>query len=169
MKSLRSLRAPAIATAEGATAGALVAVVAFLLARYGPTGGDWSFRGDGALAAYALIPAFLAGGWTSTAMGYRQRPRVAAAFAAAAVGVVLAALDAALLPVFGAGADRSVGPVVLVILCAWAVVAPAIALFITRRPRATKPAASSTAAALLWAAGLASGLVVVGFLIPAGS
>jgi hypothetical protein len=169
MAPLRALRLPVIATAEGAGAGALVAVVAFLLARYGPTGSDWSFRGNGALAAYALIPAFLAGGWTSIAMGYRERPRVAAAFAAAGFGVALAAVDAALLPVFGAGADRAAGPVVLVALFAWAAVAPATALFITRHERAAEPATSSTAAALLWAAGLAAGLVGVGFVIPAGS
>lgn len=167
---MRFLRAPAIATAEGAAAGTVVAVVAFLLARYGPTGTDWSFRGNGAVAAYALIPAFLAGGWTATALRYRQQPPVAGAFAAAAVGLALAALDASLLPVFGASADQSVGPVVLVLLVLWAALAPTLALFLRRRSSAaSERTAEAAAAALLWAAGLLAGLVGVGFILPAGS
>lgn len=170
MASLRFMRAPAIATAEGAVAGIVVAVVAFLLARYGPTGSDWSFRGNGALAAYALIPAFLAGGWTATVLRHQQRPPVAGAFAAASIGVALAALDAALLPVFGSSADRSIGPVVLVLLVTWAVIAPVSALFVGRRPASTTDKAANAAAeALLWAAGLVVGLVAVGFVLPPGS
>lgn len=136
------MRAPVIATAEGAVAGIVVAVVAFLLARYGPTGSDWSFRGNGALAAYALIPAFLAGGWTATVLRHQQRPPVGGAFAAAFIGVALAVLDAALLPVFGSSADRSIGPVVLVLLVMWAVIAPVSALFLGGRP----PSATDKAA-----------------------
>lgn len=168
--SLRFLRAPAIAAAEGVAAGTVVAVVAFLLARYGPAGGNWSFRGNGALAAYALIPAFLAGGWTATALRYRQRPPIEGAFGAAMVGVALALLDALLLPVFGASADQSVGPVILVLLVLWTAVAPALALFLRRPPRAaTEQTANTVAAALLWAGGLLAGVVGVGFLLPAGS
>jgi len=164
------MKAPAIAVAEGAAAGIVVGVVAFLLARYGPTGGDWSFRGNGALAAYALIPAFLAGGWTATALRYRERPPVAGAFGAATVGVALAVLDASLLPVFGPSADRSVGPVVLALLVLWAAIAPALALFLRRRPPATtKKTANAAATALFWAAGLVAGVVAVGFLLPPGS
>jgi hypothetical protein len=164
------MRGPAIGAAEGVGAGIVVGVVAFLLARYGPAGGDWSFRGNGALAAYALIPAFLAGGWTATALRYRERPPVAGAFAAATVGVALAVLDASLLPVFGPSADRSVGPVVLALLVMWAAIAPALALFLRRRPSPTKEkTANAAATALFWVAGLCAGAVAVGFVLPPGS
>ena len=164
------MRAPAIGTVEGAVAGMVVAVVAFLLARYGPVGTGWSFRGNGALAAYALIPAFLAGGWTATVLRYRQRPPIGGSVAAASIGVALAAVDAALLPVFGASGDRSIGPVVLVLLFMWVLIAPASALLLGRRATATtESAANAATTALLWAAGLVVGLVAVGLVLPAGS
>lgn len=170
MATLRLIRTPAIAAAEGAAAGIVVAVVAFLLARYGPTGSGWSFRGNGALAAYALMPAFLAGGWTATVLRHQQRPPVAGAIAAALLGVGLAALDAALLPVFGPSADRSIGPVVLFLLIMWAVIAPVLALFVGRRSvSAIGTAATAATDAFLWAAGLVVGMVAIGFVLPPGS
>ena len=160
----------ALMLAGGMMGGAMVSLLAFLLARYGPAGGDWSFRGNGALAAYSLGPALLAGGWTSAVLHHHGRRWLGLAAGAAAGGVGLALLDAILLPVFGVGADQTVGPVVLLGLAAWAVVGPLVAWWLSRRaqPPALSPAVSIAAAAL-WAAGVAAGLFVTGMAIPAGS
>ena len=37
-------------------AGAVISVLAFVVARYGPAGDGWSFRGNGALAVYTRSP-----------------------------------------------------------------------------------------------------------------
>jgi len=156
--------------ALGIAGGAAVSLLAFLLARYGPADGSWSFRGNGALAAYTLTPAVLAGGWTAVVLHHRRLTWLAWGLAAGLVGVVLAALDAALLPVFGAGADHDVGPVLLVALLAWVVVAPALA---TRVPGGVPgeplPVGVSAAGGVAWLTGLVAGLTVVSALLPAGS
>jgi len=61
----------------GLLAGAAVSVLAFYLARYGPSGEGWSFRGNGALAAYTVVPAILAAGWSAVIAYYRGRSRTA--------------------------------------------------------------------------------------------
>ncbi|HET7465926.1 MAG TPA: hypothetical protein VFL29_04620 [Candidatus Dormibacteraeota bacterium] len=154
----------------GIAFGALVSVTAFLLARYGPDGDSWSFRGNGALAAYSLIPALLAGGWTALVMHQRGRPWLTPGLAAAAVGIALAVLDAALLPVFGRAGDQIAGPVLLLALAAWSVVAPAGAALLNRASTpGSRPVITSIAAAGLWVVGLAAGVVLIGIAIPAGS
>jgi hypothetical protein len=155
--------------ALGVAGGAAISLLAFRLARYGPADGSWSFRGNGALAAYTLVPALLAGGWTAVVLHRRRLPWPGPALAAGLVGVVLAALDAALLPVLGAGADQTVGPVMLAALLAWAVVAPALATRIPRRTagRPVPPGVAVGAAA--WLIGAVAGVIAVGFLLPAGS
>lgn len=160
----------ALMLAGGVVGGAIVSLLAFLLARYGPAGGDWSFRGNGALAAYSLGPALLAGGWTAAVLHQHGRRWLGLAAGAAAVGVLLALLDAILLPVFGVGADQAVGPFLLLALAAWTVVAPLVAWWLSRRaqPSAASPAVSIAAAAL-WAVGVVAGLFVTGMAIPAGS
>jgi hypothetical protein len=166
----RSLEFVGVALGAGLALGAAVSLVAFLLARYGPVGGNWSFRGNGALAAYTLLPAILAGGWTAVVLRHRRRPWRALAAAAAGAGVVLAVLDAALLPIFGVGADVTVGPILLLALVAWCVIAPALAMWLPKGDVAG-PASIGTSigAAFLWAAGLVAGLLAVGFVVPAGS
>ncbi|HET7465412.1 MAG TPA: hypothetical protein VFL29_01985 [Candidatus Dormibacteraeota bacterium] len=150
--------------------GGLVSLSAFLVARYGPSGDGWSFRGNGALAAYALLPALLAGGWTAVVLHHRRRPWFGLASAAAAVGIALAILDAALLPGFGTGADQTVGPVILLALAAWCAIAPALAMRLPRGSQAVPASiASSIGTALLWPAGLMGGVFVVGYMFPAGS
>jgi hypothetical protein len=156
--------------AGGMAGGGSVAALAFVVARYGPSGGDWSFRGNGALAVYALIPAFLVGGWTAISLRYRHRSWVPGGLAAGAIGAALAAIDAILLPAFGAAADQAAGPIVLVLLCGWTAFAPVLALWLPgTSPAAERSAAGSIATALLWAAGLVTGLIGVGFIVPAGS
>src|SRR5207237_5469386 len=59
--------------------GCVLDVLTFLLARYGPSGGDvgpWSFRGNGALVVpFGLGPAVLAAGWTALALHGRLEVR----------------------------------------------------------------------------------------------
>ena len=56
----------------GLLAGVLLDVATFLVARYGPQAGHWSFRGNGALAVpFGLGPAILAGGWVALVLRYR--------------------------------------------------------------------------------------------------
>lgn len=150
--------------------GAAVSLLAFLLARYGPAAGGWSFRGNGALAAYALAPALAAAGWTAVVLRYRGRPWLALAVAAAVVGALLAVADAALGPVFGVRTDQTLGPILLVLLATWTVAAPFAAAFVRvggAGERESLPV--SVAAALLWLGGLLAGLAGMGFVVPAGS
>ena len=166
-----SIEGAAIAFGAGLVCGALVSVLAFLLARYGPAGDGWSFRGNGALAAYSLIPALLAGGWTAVVLRHRGRPWAGLAAAAAGVGLALALFDSVLLPVFGTGADQTLGPVVLLALVAWSVIAPVGAMLVSRGGAAAAPAsiATSVTCAIAWPVGVAAGLYLIGVAFPAGS
>src|SRR5262245_5482841 len=162
--------APAgMAVMSGLVVGGVVSILAFLLARYGPAGDGWSFRGNGALAAYALVPASLAGGWAAVVLRSRSHPRwLAWGAAAGVVGLAIAAADAALVPVLGQRANSVAGPVLLLALAAWAALAPLLA--------ATLPAPGVTAragvvphllAAVGWGAGNLGGLSLVGLALAA--
>ncbi len=152
-------------------AGAFVSVFAFLLARYGPAGDSWSFRGNGALAAYTLVPALVAGGWTALVLRYRGRDDwLRWGLGALAVGLVLDVLDAALLPVAGTSVAAALGGPLLIALALWAVVAPLLAWTVVKSGSGRRTAAGvSSAAAVLWLIGMVVGFVLVGFVIPAGS
>jgi hypothetical protein len=61
-----------LVAAVGLLAGVLLDVATFLVARYGPQAGHWSFRGNGALAVpFGLGPAILAGAWVALVLRYR--------------------------------------------------------------------------------------------------
>jgi hypothetical protein len=166
-------RAPvtfAVALVVGALAGGAVSLASFYVARYGPSGDGWSFRGNGALAVYALVPALLAAGWTAVVLHRRRQSWLGGPLFAGLVGAGLATLDAALLPVFGAAADRTAGPVVLLTLLAWTIAAPAMAIrFPSAVPARRLPLAVSIGLAALWLVSVVAGLLAVGFLLPAGS
>ena len=166
-----SIRLLGVTLLIGVAGGAATSILAFLLARYGPTGDGWSFRGNGALVAYTVTPALLAAGWTALVLRYRARGDwLAIGAAAGLVGLLLAGIDAALLPVFGTAADRAVGGVLLVALAAWPIGSPALGATIFRSgfgPRTS--GAVSLVASILWLAAVASGLVVLGIALPAGS
>jgi hypothetical protein len=156
--------------AIGVAGGAFISLFAFLLARYGPVGDDWSFRGNGALAAYSVVPALVAGGLTALVLRHRGRPWLAIALGASLVGLSLSAADAALLPAFGRRADDTAGPLFLIALAAWTVVAPIIAMR-TRRgaTHTTSSLGVSVAAGAVWVISVLGGLVVFGLVFPAGS
>jgi hypothetical protein len=165
--------APALSAALvlGVVAGATVSVLAFYLARYGPSGEGWSFRGNGALAAFTVVPAILAAGWSAVIAYYRGRSGwLAFGLAAGLIGLALALADASLLPLFGAAFDQTLGAILLVVLLLWAFVAPVIAAA-TSGPVRPHPVPITVAlgSAGLWLAGTLAGLIVIGVVLPAGS
>ena len=166
----RGARTLVTVAAIGLVAGAAISLFAFLLARYGPAGDGWSFKGNGALAAYTLLPVVLAAGWTAFVLQARSIPTwLSFALGAGAVALVLAVADALLLPVFGTGADQTIGIVLLIALVAWVAIGPALA---TRIPHgASRPSGIGLrlAAALDWLVAVIAGLGVVARFIPAGS
>jgi hypothetical protein len=164
-------RAIGSTVAVALVAGAFVSVFAFLLARYGPAGDSWSFRGNGELAAYTLVPALVAGGWTALVLRHRGRDDwLIWGVGALAVGLVLDVLDAALLPVAGTSVAVALGGPLLIALALWAIVAPVLAWIVVKAGSGRRTAAgASGAAAVLWLIGMVVGLVLVGFVIPAGS
>jgi len=153
----------------GLVAGALVSILAFYLAKYGPAGDGWSFRGNGALAALTVVPPILAAGWTALALRCRSHPAwLAFGLGAGALGLVLAVADAALLPVFGPVGDQVAGGILLLALAAWTVAAPVLA---TRFPSTSvRPQAVGTyaIAAAAWLVATLAGLIVVEIAFPAG-
>jgi hypothetical protein len=155
--------------AVGLVGGAAVALAAFLLARYGPAGAGWSFRGNGAIAAYTLVPVVLTAGWTSIVLRARAHPSwMSLGLGAGLVALVIALAGAAMVPLFGAATAASVGTAVLLVaLLLWMIVAPALAA----RAEAPTPAALGTnlVAGIVLLVGVLAGLFTVGLVIPAGS
>ena len=154
----------------GLLAGAAISVFAFLVARYGPAGDGWSFKGNGALAVYTLVPVVLGAGWTALVLHARSIPSwLALGAGAGLVGLVIALADALLIPVLGTGADQALGAILLIALVAWMAIAPAMA---TRVPAGAARVTGvwwQLAADRVWLIAGIAGLGVVGFLIPAGS
>jgi hypothetical protein len=152
----------------GLVLGGAISVLAFYVARYGPSGGNWSFKGNGALAVYAAFPPVMAAGWTALVLHARVRSWLWPGIGVGLIGLVIAAVQAALLPVFGSTADMIGSPIALLALLAWTVGAPVAAILV----RATSPVqsvATHLVAGGLWFVAAAVGLVAVGILVPAGS
>jgi hypothetical protein len=151
-------------------AGAAISVAAFLVARYGPSGDSWSFKGNGAISVYTAFPAVIAGGWTALVLHARGRPGwLALGVAAGVAGLVMGLIGAAALPLFGIQGDAIVTPIALIALLLWVIVAPALAA--RRDPRAVplRGYGSHVAAGAAWLAAAAAGVAIVGSIIPAGS
>jgi hypothetical protein len=151
-------------------AGALISVLAFAVARYGPAGDGWSFRGNGALAVYTLVPVVLTAGWTALVLRARSVSSwLALALGAGLVSLLIALADALLIPLFGTAADATLGAALLIALVAWMVVAPALATRIPAAGSAFLSVGSNLAAGVVWLVAVLVGLIAIGFVIPAGS
>jgi hypothetical protein len=157
--------------ATGFVGGAATSLLAFSLAGYGPIGDAWSFRGNGALAAYSVVPAMLGAGSTAPVLRFRAHPAwLTMGLGAGLVGLALAAIDAALLPVFGAAADRAAGGALLVGLAAWTLVSPAVAARIpSSSPHGRSSVGVYVAGAGAWPFAIGAGLLALGLAVPAGS
>ena len=118
----------------GLACAAVLDVLTFLLARYGPSGGDrmpWSFRGNGALIVpFGLGPAVLAVGWTALILHGRGGVRWLAWSVGAGLVAVAAVLASVAATVLGRMdlADR-----LTYLVLAMAIVAPSLALALQRR------------------------------------
>jgi len=151
----------------GLVCGAAISLAAFYVARYGPSAGNWSFRGNGAIAVYAAFPAVMAGGWTAIALHARGHAWLVRGIGAGVVGLLIALLGAGVLPVLGVAADRLGSPIAFIALLAWMAASPIAAL----RLRGGTPTSAplNVVAALLWFLATAAGLVGVAVVLPAGS
>ena len=110
-------------------AGVALDILAWWVARYGPSGNSWSFRGNGALIVpIGLGAAVLAGSWTALVLHSRSVSRWRTlGIVAGAVGALLVAVSAAALIVFGSAGQRLSDSMTTIILL-WTVLAPALAL-----------------------------------------
>lgn len=160
---------PLIATtvALGLVCGAAISLAAFFVARYGPSAGGWSFRGNGAIAVYAAFPAVMAAGWTAIALHARGRRWLLGGVGSGAVGLLIALLGAGVLPVLGVDADRLGSPIAFIALLTW-MAAPTITA--SRLSGGTfTSAAPHFVAGVFWFLAAAAGLVGVAVILPAGS
>jgi hypothetical protein len=155
----------------GLVLGGAISVLAFYVARYGPSGGNWSFKGNGALAVYTVFPPVIAAGWTALVLlGRGRRGWLYGGIAAGLVGLLIAFAAAAILPVLGVAADQAWTPVLLGAVLLWTLAAPILAA--TLRVVVAREGGSfvlSLVAGALWLVAAAAGLATVGALIPAGS
>jgi hypothetical protein len=155
----------------GLLLGGAISLSAFYVARYGPSGGNWSFQGNGAIAVYAAFPAVLAAGWTAIAVHARGGASwFWRGVGAGVVGLLIAFVAAAILPLAGEQADVLGSPIAFIALLVWMVVAPVAA---TRVRVAASGAGGSVGlhvgAGVLWFAAVLAGLVAIGIVLPAGS
>jgi hypothetical protein len=124
----RALALVGSAAVLGLLAGVLLEVATFLMARYGPEAGHWSFRGNGALTVPAeLGPVILAGAWMALVLRYRGFPtwwRRGVATVLVGIGY----LAVTMIVLFATGLDLMILIILLMIVApvvAWRVRAPA--------------------------------------------
>lgn len=117
----------------GLVAGVLLDVVMFLVARYGPQADSWSFRGNGALAAFALAPALLSGFWAALVLRYRGFAHWALVGVAAGLVGTSFLLTSVLVLVLFNSAAMGVSDAMTFFILGWMVGAPVLAGIIPLR------------------------------------
>jgi hypothetical protein len=154
-----------VAAAVGLLAGVLLDVATFVVARYGPQAGNWSFRGNGALAVpFGLGPAVAAGAWVALVLRYRGFPNwLQRGLATLLVGVGFLALSVIVL--FTADLD------LMLLIIGWMLVAPAIACVApaAAQPARSGPLAGYIGAGVAFAATLVVAFYASGVVLPPGS
>jgi hypothetical protein len=162
-----------LAVVSGLFAGIALDVLTYLVARYGPSGGDgaaWSFRGNGALIVpFGAGPAVLAGGWTALVRHHRSpagslRWGIGAGLVGA--GLALASAAAVVLP---DSARVGASQTLLVVLLLWIVIAPVLTgvLPVGRRPGERKML-PHLLAGVLFPIALVAGLGAAAAALPPG-
>ena len=160
-----------IAAAIGLVAGAGLDILTYEMARAGPSGDAWSFRGNGALVVpLGLGPALLAGGWTAVVLSLRGALAWRGlAVLAGSVGALLTAASVLVLVLFGNRA-QSLSDLLTVPTIAWPLLAVALASLVPVRrapPRITPLVAGFAATAYTIA--LVAGFAAMGAVLPPGS
>lgn len=154
----------------GLIAGGAISLLAFWVARYGPSGGSWSFKGNGAITVYTAFAPVMTAGWTALVLHARRHPRwLWLGIAAGLVGLAIALLAAAILPLFGQGADQALTPILYIALVLWVLVAPLWAARRHEKAVSIVGYGRHFAASAAWLVAAAVGLVIVGIILPAGS
>ena len=160
-----------VALGAGLLAGVALDLLTDVVARYGPRGDSWSFRGNGALVVpIGLGPAVVAGAWTALVLHSRGSARwrslgsgaglVGAAFVVAGVAVLL----------LGGSAGQRASDRLSLVPLAWMAVAPVLAgvLRAAGRPAARLPLAH-LAAGVLFPVALAAGFYAAGLVVSPGA
>lgn len=154
----------------GLLAGVALDALTVWVARAGPAGDGWSFRGNGALVVpLGLGPAALAGAWSAAAL-YARAHWLRFAVLATLIGATPAVASVLVLVLFGPAAQKLSDGLTLPAL-AWPVVA-IVASVIARRlgPQQSLLAPPvAVAAALTFTIALAIGFLMAQLVLPPGS
>ncbi len=131
-----------VALGAGLLAGVALDLLTDVVARYGPQGDSWSFRGNGALVVpFGLGPAVVAGAWTALVLHYRGSARWRTlGIGAGLVGAAFVVAGVVAIILFGSAGQRASDRLSL-LPPAWMVAAPVLAsvLRVPGRPAARLP------------------------------
>lgn len=154
-----------VAAAVGLLAGVLLDAATFLVARYGPQAGHWSFRGNGALAVpFGLGPAILAGAWVALVLryrGFRNWWQLGVATLLVGIGFLVVSV----IVLFAADLD------LMLLVIGWMLVAPALACVVRAAPPQAQggPLAGHIVAGFAFAAALVIAFYASALVLPPGS
>ncbi|HEX7262984.1 MAG TPA: hypothetical protein VF383_02280 [Candidatus Dormibacteraeota bacterium] len=128
------------ASVIGVVAGVFLDVATFLVARYGPEAGSYSYRGNGALAVpFGLGPAILAGAWVALVLRYRGFARwKEIGLAAGLVNIFLLLVSVLLLVLFNSAA-YGVSTAMTFAILVWMIIAPVVAAFVPAPAKRDEP------------------------------
>jgi hypothetical protein len=168
---MRATRLLGVALGTGLLAGVALDVLTYVLARYGPQGESWSFRGNGALVVpFGLGPAVVAGAWTALVLRSRGSARWRLlGIVAGLVGAAFVIASVAALILFGSAGQRASNRLSLFPL-AWMVIAPVLAgaLRVLGKPAPRLPLAH-VAAGVVFPVALAAGFYAAALVVSPGS
>ena len=168
---MRATKLLGVALGTGLLAGVVLDVLTYVLARYGPQGDSWSFRGNGALVVpVGLGPAVVAGAWAALVLRSRGVARWRTlGIAAGLVGAAFVVAGVAAIILFGSAGQRASDRLSLLPL-AWMVAAPVLAsvLRVPGRPAARLPLAH-VAAGVVFPVALVAGFYVATLVVSPGS
>ena len=154
-----------LAAVLGLLAGVLLDVTTFLVARYGPEAGHWSFRGNGALAVpFGLGPAIVAGAWVAIVLRYRGFASwLRRGLATLLIGIGLLILSVIVL--FLADLD------VMLLIVVWMLAAPVVACIVRAPAQRARVGllAGHLGAGVAFAVALVVAFFASGVVLPPGS
>ena len=165
------VRDPAIAAVAGIVGGALLDVLSFAVAAWGPAGDGWSLRGNGALVVpLGLGPALLAGGWAALAARQRGARRwVNVGAGAGLVGALIVIVSVLSLVVLGRDGQQIADRLTL-LMFGWPVIAVlVVALMRIEATAGDRKPLTNALAAIVIPAALIAGFQIAGLVVAPGS